>query len=176
MLTNLWNWILANPAEAGGLVALLITAAVVLVQTLRAKGSLREALLAAMLRFERDRRKGHIDPVDGPQIMSMVVNWAWATVVPRLPFWLRPMITPERLQTWAQALFDASLDLLDDGLLNGTRPTLEDEQSSERPPSFLARWKAASGDSNHKELPMFPVDLRSAAEKELPTDDPPGAA
>jgi hypothetical protein len=120
------HWIQTNPAEFGALLGALVVAVLAGVAGWRL-GGLRQGLLQLMLHLDRARRQGRLGPIDGPQVMAMVVTWAMNTLVPRLPFWLRPLITPERLQSWAQALFDAGLDLLDDGMLNGTHPTLPDD-------------------------------------------------
>jgi hypothetical protein len=126
-LVTWWTWIQMNPDAFGRSVAAIVVSFVVAVSAVKI-GGLRRGLLTLMLRLERARRQGQLGTIDGPQIMPIVISWAMTTLVPRLPFWVRPMITPDRLQKWAQSLFDASLDLLDDGMLNGTRPELPDKQ------------------------------------------------
>src|SRR5690606_14568754 len=115
------DWILTNPEAAGAIAGVAIAILLAAVEVVRRTGSIRQALLTAMLRAERARRKGEL-PFDGPVIMERVITWAMGYLRPRAPIWLRPVLTEERLRRWAQALYDAALDLLDDGLLNGTRP------------------------------------------------------
>lgn len=115
------DWIPANPETAGTIAGAVIAILLAAVEVIRRTGSIRQALLTAMLRAERARRQGQL-PLDGPAIMELVVAWAVGYLVPRSPAWLRPMLTADRLRRWAQALYDGALDLLDDGLLNGTRP------------------------------------------------------
>ncbi|MFZ5815313.1 MAG: hypothetical protein ACOY93_08410 [Bacillota bacterium] len=122
MLTRFWEWILTNPDHAATIAGAVITILLGAVGALRATGSVRQALLQLMLRADRERRRGRLGPIDGPQVMERVLDWAMVVLVPRAPFWLRPFLTRERLRSWAQRLYDVSLDLLDDGLLNGTRP------------------------------------------------------
>lgn len=117
------DWILANPETAGAIAGAVVTLLVVLVATLRVTGSLRQGLLALMLQAEKMRRKGQlVGVIDGPQVMDLVIQWALATMVPRLPAFVRPLITAERLRSMAQRLYDLSLDYLDDGVLNGSKP------------------------------------------------------
>lgn len=117
-----FDWILANPETIGTIVGALVAILLVTLATIRTTGSLRQGLLALMLAADRARRKGQLGPIDGPQVMDLVIQAAMAKVVPRLPAIIRPLITPERLRALAQGLYDLSLDYLDDGLLNGTRP------------------------------------------------------
>lgn len=120
------DWILANPTEAGTLAGVFLAILIAAVAAWKV-GGFRQGLLALMLHADRARRQGKVGPIDGPQVMALVINMAMTKLVPQLPAWLRPVITPERIQRWAQAGFDLGLDYLDDGLLNGTRPTLPDE-------------------------------------------------
>lgn len=122
MLKTTLNWIAGNPDATGALIGTLLAILLAAVAALRATGSLRQGLLALMLQADRARRQGRLGPIDGPGVMDLVVQSAMSTLVPRLPAWLRPTITTDRLRTTAQRLFDMSLDYLDDGVLNGTRP------------------------------------------------------
>lgn len=169
------NWILANPTEAGAYAGVILGILLAAFSVWKVAG-FRQGLLALMLRAERARRHGQLGPVDGPQVMDLVIQWALTYLVPGLPAWLRPVFTPDRIRAMAQGFWNLMLDLLDDGLLNGTRPVLDDELTRERRLLRSERFLHARAGSDHKNLPMFPVDLRSTAEKELPTDDPPGAA
>lgn len=121
------NWILNNPVETGALAGVILGILFTVIGVWKVKG-FRQGLLMLMLRLDRARRQGQLGPVDGPQVMALVVNWAMTRLVPGLPIFLRPFVTPARIEQWAQGLFDGTLDLLDDGLLNGTRPTLPDDQ------------------------------------------------
>lgn len=120
------DWILTNPETAGAIAGVIIAILLAAVEVVRRTGSIRQALLAAMLRIERGRRRGEL-PIDGPAAMDFVIAWAMNSLVPRAPVWLRPVLTEERLRRWAQGLYDLALDLLDDGILNGTRPVLDDD-------------------------------------------------
>jgi len=125
------DWILTHPEAAGVVAGAVVTLLIVLAATLRVTGSLRQGLLALMLQAEKMRRKGQLgDVIDGPKVMDVVIQWAMATLVPRLPAIIRPLITPDRLRALAQRLYDLSLDYLDDGLLNGTRPELPPDESA----------------------------------------------
>jgi len=116
------DWILANPETAGTIAGAIIAVLLAAVATLRTTGSLRQGLLALMLQADRARRKGLLGPIDGPQVMDLVIQVAMSRLVPRLPALIRPLITADRLRAIAQRLYDLSLDYLDDGLINGTRP------------------------------------------------------
>lgn len=123
------DWILANPEAAGAIAGVVIAILLAAIEVLRRTGSIRQALLTAMLRAERARRKGDL-PFDGPAIMELVITWAMGYLRPRMPLWLRPMLTEDRFRRWAQSLYNGALDLLDDGLLNGSRPApLPDSQT-----------------------------------------------
>lgn len=125
------DWILANPEAVGVVAGAVVTLLIVLAATLRVTGSLRQGLLALMLQAEKMRRKGQLgEVIDGPRVMDFVIQWAMATLVPRLPAFVRPMMTADRLRTLAQRLYDLSLDYLDDGILNGTRPELPPDESA----------------------------------------------
>lgn len=117
------DWILANPETTGAIAGVIVAILLAAVEVVRRTGSIRQALLAAMLRVERARRRGEL-PVDGPAAMGFVIAWAMNSLVPQAPVWLRPALTEDRLRRWAQGLYDAMLDLLDDGILNGTKPDL----------------------------------------------------
>jgi hypothetical protein len=127
------DWILNNPGEVATLITTLVAIAVAVFAAVKI-GGFRQGLLALMLRFERARRQGKLN-LPGPQVMDLVISWAMLRLVPRLPVWLRFYITPLRIRMWAQALFDGMLDLLDDGQLNGTRPTIPDDEPPEQPPA-----------------------------------------
>lgn len=119
----MFDWILANPEAAGAIVGAVIAVLLAAVAALRTTGSLRQGLLALMLQAEKMRRKGELgDIIDGPRVMDLVIQWALATLVPRLPAVVRPFITADWLRATAQRLYDLSLDYLDDGQINGTRP------------------------------------------------------
>jgi len=124
------DWILANPETVGTIVGAIVAVLLVTIATIRTTGSLRQGLLALMLAADRARRKGLLGPIDGPQVMDLVIQAAMTKVVPRLPAIIRPLITPDRLRAIAQRLYDLSLDYLDDGLLNGTRPELPPDESA----------------------------------------------
>jgi len=120
---SMLDWILTHPEAAGVVAGAVVTLLIVLAATLRVTGSLRQGLLALMLQAEKMRRKGQLgEVIDGPKVMDFVIQWAMATLVPRLPAFVRPLITPERLRAIAQRLYDLSLDYLDDGIINGSRP------------------------------------------------------
>lgn len=121
------EWILANPDTAATVAGLAVAVLLAAVEVIRRTGSVRQALLAAMLRIERARRRGEL-PIDGPAAMDWVIAWAMTSLVPRAPVWLRPALTEERLRRWAQGLYDLALDLLDDGALNGTRPAIPGDE------------------------------------------------
>lgn len=125
----LFDWILQNPETAGAIVGALFAILVGAFEVIRRTGSIREALLAAMLRAERARRQKKLGPIDGPAVMDRVITWAMKYLVPQAPIWLRPLLTEKRLREWAQGLYNVTLDLLDDGLLNGTRPALLPDES-----------------------------------------------
>jgi len=118
---HMLDWILENPEAAGAIAGVIVAILLAAVEVVRRTGSIRQALLTAMLRAERARRQGQL-PFDGPVIMERVIAWAMGYLRPMAPVWLRPLLTEERFRRWAQALYDGMLDLLDDGLLNGTRP------------------------------------------------------
>jgi hypothetical protein len=122
MFDRLLDWILGNPDTAGMIAGAVIVILLAAVATLRATGSLRQGLLALMLQADRARRHGQLGPIDGPQVMELVIQAAMASLVPKLPLWLRLMVTADKLRTTAQRLYDLSLDYLDDGVLNGTKP------------------------------------------------------
>ncbi|WP_374713119.1 hypothetical protein [Symbiobacterium terraclitae] len=124
------DWILANPETAGTIAGAIIAVLLAAVATLRTTGSLRQGLLALMLQADRARRKGLLGPIDGPQVMDLVIQVAMSRLVPRLPALIRPLITAERLRAVAQRLYDLSLDYLDDGVLNGTWPELPPDESA----------------------------------------------
>lgn len=123
------DWILTNPETAGTIVGAVIATLLAAVATLRATGSLRQGLLALMLAADRARRQGKLGPIDGPQVMDLVIQAAMTRLVPRLPALIRPLITADRLRAVAQRLYDLSLDYLDDGLPNRTKPVLTDDDA-----------------------------------------------
>jgi len=116
------DWILANPETVGTIIGAIVGILLVTIATLRTTGSLRQGLLSLMLAADRARRQGKLGPIDGPQVMDLVIQAAMTKVVPRLPAIIRPLITPDRLRALAQRLYDLSLDYLDDGIINGSRP------------------------------------------------------
>lgn len=120
----MFDWIMANAGIVGSIVGAIVVVVLAAVDVMRRTGSVRQAILTAMLGAERARRQGTL-PIDGPAVMERVISWALDYLVPHAPAWLRPFLTEGRLRNWAQTLYNGALDLLDDGALNGTRPDTE---------------------------------------------------
>lgn len=81
---------------------------------------LRQALLQLMLQAEKKASQGDYGTVSGPELMDLVVKKAVATVVPLLPFYLRPFLTETFVRHMAELLYEKAHDYLDDGQLNSS--------------------------------------------------------
>jgi hypothetical protein len=135
-MRSLFEWTLANPAEAGAFIAIIVAIVAAAVTFGLAKHSVKAGVLMLMLRYERARRKGQLPEIEGARVAELVVQWALTRVVPGLPWWLawmKPYFTAERIQTMATTAWNTMIDYLDDGELNGTHPELPDEPASPGP-------------------------------------------
>lgn len=103
----MFDWILANPDVFGTIVGAIVAILLVTIATIRTTGSLRQGLLSLMLAADRARRQGKLGPIDGPQVMDLVIQAAMTRLVPRLPALVRPLVTPDRLRTLAPIQFIA---------------------------------------------------------------------
>lgn len=81
---------------------------------------LRQALLQLMLQAEKKAAQGDYGTVKGAELMDLVVQKAVATVVPLLPFYLRPFFTEKFVRHMAELLYEKAHDYLDDGQLNSS--------------------------------------------------------
>lgn len=105
-LTLLLTW-LAGHADALIAIAVILGGAI---QTMRATHSFRQGLAALMLRAEKAQASGTLP--GGPELMNLVVQVAQARLVPMLPLWLRPLFNADRVRAIAQAVYDASRELI----------------------------------------------------------------
>lgn len=79
---------------------------------------LKQEILKLMLAAEKAARKEV--QVRGPELMSRVVVLVFELVVPKLPWWMQPLIREAWVRRLAQSLHDGTKDLLDDGRLNNS--------------------------------------------------------
>jgi len=77
---------------------------------------LEEQISLLMLSSEKIGRKDIA--LKGEALMEMVVMATINLLVPRLPFWLRPLVTEEYVRRLAQLLHDKAKDYIDDGKIN----------------------------------------------------------
>lgn len=114
MLEAIYSFIIANPFTVGTAVVLVST----FLASYRATRSFRESLYALMLRAEKAWKNGEFGSVTGEEVMQIVVTVAMNILVPRLPIWMRVLVTPETVKKAAQSLYNIGMDYLDDGKFN----------------------------------------------------------
>ena len=100
------------------LVVALLTIIYLVLNWQRAWTKLKEITPQLMLLAQK--RAKELLLASGEARMAWVVQYIMTTVVPTFPAWLRPWFTEQRVRAFAQWVFDTSLDLLDDGQLNGS--------------------------------------------------------